>query len=150
MFGYPHGYSTAVLAFRKKREEGRPPLAMIEALKLGFPVAAAQRLRGRNPHLQYTPPPLFWSLPEVCGLNCRKHGRFPAKDAAWFCGLGIVAFQPSAEPEAVMYLSVSFCQMIKAWTPASLGPISPVLASAEELNRSAAKQMSGWCMQSDV
>ena len=25
--------------------------------------------------------------------------------------------------KAVMYLSVSFCQMIKAWTPASLGKV---------------------------
>ncbi|CAE7035791.1 unnamed protein product [Symbiodinium sp. CCMP2592] len=51
-------------------KEGRPPLAMIEALKLGFPVAAAQ------------------------------------------C-VGLIAGNT-----AVMYLSVSFCQMIKAWTPA--------------------------------
>ena len=61
---------------------------MIEALKLGFPVAAAQHLLGTK---TWKCPLALRFSPEVCGPNCWKHGDFPARDAVWFCGPGIVA-----------------------------------------------------------
>ncbi|CAE7559641.1 unnamed protein product [Symbiodinium natans] len=62
-------------------KEGRPPLSLKEAVKLGFPVAAAQ------------------------------------------C-VGLIAGNT-----AVMYLSVSFCQMIKAWTPAMVYAVGCVVGT---------------------
>jgi len=62
-------------------KEGRPPLSMMGAVKLGFPVAAAQ------------------------------------------C-VGLIAGNT-----AVMYLSVSFAQMIKAWTPAMVYAVGCVVGT---------------------
>ena len=128
------------------RKAGRPALTFFSAVRIGVPVAAVQCIGLISANTAgatgiWVPLRAGWSLKrEQCECTVVFHLYFwkglqnmlleltgedgnEARVGCEFCPtwprLGV--FWPSGA-QAVMYISVSFCQMIKAWTPASLGP----------------------------